>query len=237
MQSCGMKSSPVRIVARKANTLFTIVDFYLRSRSDIVGETPEEVIEFSYRHYPVAPRQVKSEILRFAHLVRERAPKILVEIGTHAGGTFFVLCRCAHPGATVISIDLPGARFSGGHPKFIERLLPRMPLETQRLCCLRGDSHDSKSASWLEEVLQGQQVDVMLIDGDHTYAGVKQDFEMYSRFVRSGGIVAFHDIAEHPQETGCEVGLFWREIKKKYRHEEFIEDPHQGWAGIGVLHM
>jgi predicted O-methyltransferase YrrM len=229
-------SGPLRKVALKANTLLAIVDFYLHSRSGTVGETPEDVIEFSYRHSPVAPRQIKGEILRFAHLVQKWSPRILVEIGTHAGGTFFVLCRCAHPDATVISIDLPGARFSGGRPKFIERLLPRMPLRTQKLCCLRGDSHDSKSVSWLKEVLQGRQVDVMLIDGDHSYAGVKQDFEMYSTFVRRGGIVAFHDIVEHPRETGCEVDLFWREIKEKYRHEEFVEDPHQGWAGIGVLY-
>jgi hypothetical protein len=77
----------------------------------------------------------------------------------------------------------------------------------------------------------------MLIDGDHTYAGVKQDFEMYSPFVREGGIVAFHDLVKHPVETGCEVESFWKEVRLSHRYEEFIEDPQQGWGGIGVLYF
>jgi predicted O-methyltransferase YrrM len=232
-----MKSSHLGTFVRKAHSLTAIADFYINSRSDSVGDSPEEIIEFSYRHYPIRPRQVRSEVLRFARLVRSWTPKTLVEIGTHTGGMFFVLCRCAHPEATVISIDLPGARFSGGHPKFIEHLLPRMPLDTQRFCCLRADSHESDSLSWLETTLEKRQVDVMLIDGDHTYEGVRQDFAMYSPLVRKGGIVAFHDIVKHTQDPECEVDVFWKEIKVQYKHEELIEDPDQGWAGIGVLYL
>lgn len=232
-----MQSVQVSHVARRARSLAAILDFYVHSRSEAAGRAPEEVIEFGYRHYPVSPRQVKSEILRFGRLVREWSPKVLVEIGTHAGGTFFVLCRCAHPQATVISIDLPGARFSGGRPKFVEHLLPRMPLKTQTLHRLRGNSHESRSLIWLQSVLRGRQVDVMLIDGDHTYKGVKEDFAMYSPHVRKGGIIALHDIVDHTRDPGCEVNLFWREIKESYRHDELIEDPSQGWAGIGVLYL
>lgn len=221
----------------KVHTLSAIVDFYVNCQSDVVGESPEEIVEFAYRHYPIRPRQVRSELVRFARMVHERRPIVLVEIGTHAGGTFFVLSRCSHREAAVISIDLPGARFSGGHQKFAERLLPRMPLKTQRLYALRADSHQDSSVDWLRSILQGQHVDVMLVDGDHAYHGVKQDFEMYSPLVGEGGIVAFHDIVKHPPETGVEVDVFWQEIKTKYRHEELVEDSNQGWAGIGVLHL
>lgn len=41
------------------------------------------------------------------------------------------------------------------------------------------------------------------------------DFEMYSPLVRSGGIIAFHDII---QEKGVEK--FWNEIKKKIQLRE-----------------
>jgi hypothetical protein len=34
---------------------------------------------------------------------------------------------------------------------------------------------------------------LLWIDGDHTYAGVKEDFQRFSPFVSSGGIVALHD--------------------------------------------
>jgi hypothetical protein len=58
---------------------------------------------------------------------------------------------------------------------------------------------------------------------------------MYSPFVRPGGIVVFHDILPHVSGTGCEVDRFWNEIKPRYRHREIIENPQQGWAGIGIL--
>jgi predicted O-methyltransferase YrrM len=87
------------------------------------------------------------------------------------------------------------------------------------------------------QILDGEKLDYLFIDGDHTYAGVKRDFEMYSPLVRSGGQVAFHDIAEHTREPSCEVDKFWNEIKQHYRHREMIENPKQGWAGIGVLFL
>lgn len=229
--------SPVADAVRKAHTITAVLDFYVSSRSDAVGSTPEDIVEFSYRHYPVTPRQVRSEMLRFARLVHERRPKVLVEIGTHAGGTFFVLSRCAHPEATVISIDLPGAQFSGGYPKFTKYVLPRMPLPTQKLECLRADSHAQSSVDWLKKTLAGRSVDVMLIDGDHTYSGVKQDFDLYSPFVRPGGLVAFHDIVKHPRDLDCQVDAFWNEIKTQHKHQELVEDPEQGWAGVGVLYF
>jgi predicted O-methyltransferase YrrM len=42
--------------------------------------------------------------------------------------------------------------------------------------------------------LKDNKVDFLFIDADHSYEGVKKDFEMYSPLVRKGGIIAFHDI-------------------------------------------
>jgi hypothetical protein len=69
----------------------------------------------------------------------------VVEIGTHMGGTFFVLCRCALPDATVIRIDLLGPQFSGGYSKLSSDCFREMPAKTQTFPCLRSDSHDEKS--------------------------------------------------------------------------------------------
>ena len=37
-------------------------------------------------------------------------------------------------------------------------------------------------------------VDFLFIDGDHSLEGVKLDDEQYGQLVRSGGIIAFHDV-------------------------------------------
>lgn len=232
-----MSGRYVGTLARKAHSLAAIADFYMNARSQGAVQAPEDIIDFAYRHYPIAPRQVRSEILSLARRVKELRPEVVVEIGTHAGGTLFVLSHCAHPRATVVSIDLPGAQFSGGRPTLLNLVLPRVPLPTQRFQRLQGDSHNRTSVDWLRGVLRGLPVDLMLIDGDHTYGGVKQDFETYSPFVRSGGMVVLHDIVAHTRDTECKVDIFWNEIKKTLKHEELIENPSQGWAGLGLLYV
>lgn len=43
------------------------------------------------------------------------------------------------------------------------------------------------------EALRGQMFDFLLIDGDHTYQGVKNDFELYRSHVQPGGLILFDD--------------------------------------------
>ena len=99
---------------------------------------------------------------------------------------------------------------------------------------IRGDSHSKEVAARVSQITQS--LDVLFIDGDHTYAGVKLDFLSYPPLVRPGGIIAFHDIAEHRKETGGDVPRFRDEMKRSHLDEEIIENREQGW-GIGVLHV
>lgn len=45
----------------------------------------------------------------------------------------------------------------------------------------------------VEEILQHKKVDMLFIDGDHSEYFVRNDWTRYSRFVRPGGLVIFHD--------------------------------------------
>ena len=161
------------------------------------------------------------------------------EIGTLRGGTLFVWCQLATPSARVISIDLPGGGFGGGYD---ERALPffdafRKP--GQRLTCLRGSSHDERIRDDFRRALGDRPLDFLFIDGDHSYEGVKRDFGYYSRFVRSGGFVAFHDIVARPQFPDIEVPRFWGELKSSFHGcLEFItHDTPAGPIGIGLVRM
>jgi len=101
---------------------------------------------------------------------------------------------------------------------------------------LRVDSHLPATRDRLKTLLPGQ-IDFLFIDGDHTYDGVKTDFEMYSPLVKKGGLVAFHDICNHVPEAKCDVDKFWNEIRGRYRSWEFIENPGQRIYGVGVLEL
>lgn len=191
-------------------------------------------LDFCFRH-PIRPVQVRWEFEQLASLVRDLKPKGAMEIGTHNGGTLYTLCRLADPAAIIISLDLPRGRFGGGYHPLKIPIYRRFAGPRQRLHLVRDDSHSDKTREHIRGLLNGQQLDYLFIDGDHTYEGVKQDFEMYSPFVRRGGVVAFHDIAEHFEKKDCQVHRFWNEIRYSFRSREFIEDKAQGWAGIGVL--
>ena len=80
-------------------------------------------------------------------------------------------------------------------------------------------------------------LDYLFIDGDHSYAGVKADFEQYGPLVKKGGLIAFHDIADGLPENVGGVPRFWNELKHQFRNQEFIADPKQGGWGIGVLYV
>ena len=91
--------------------------------------------------------------------------------------------------------------------------------------------------SEFQHTLDGAELDFLFIDGDHSYAGVKQDFEFYSRFVKRGGLIGFHDIYHRSMQPDIEVHKFWDELKATRRHFEFIEATgDRRKIGIGVVY-
>jgi predicted O-methyltransferase YrrM len=179
--------------------------------------------------------QVRSEILGLGKLLQEAAPRRSLEIGTAYGGTLFFLCTLSPPDARIISVDLREGRFGGGYPRRKVPLFRRFPTKQQRLHLIQADSHSPETKDRVLRILQGDQLDYLFIDGDHSYAGVKRDFEMYAPLVRDKGMIAFHDIVVAKMFPECEVEKFWTELKNRYEFREFIERSDQGWAGIGVI--
>ena len=145
---------------------------------------------------------------------------------------FTKLCRSA----TIISVDLPSGEFGGGYPKYRSEFYQRFIDEEQDMYLLREDSHLEKTRDKVGYLLGSDLLDFLFIDGDHTYEGVRKDFELYSPLVNEGGVIAIHDIAPHRKNSNCKVKVFWDEIKSQYKHTEIIEDKNQKWAGIGIIY-
>lgn len=196
---------------------------------------PGSIVNLSLASPILRPLQVRSELERFAAIVDDLRPNTLLEIGTDRGGTLCIFSRLAGPDSTIISLDLPTESVS--YRWFFEFIFKSFTYGKQRLHLLRGDSQSREMAGAVRNIMgESKKLDLLFIDGDHSYKGVKRDFELYSDLVRPGGVIAFHDIAEHPTPA-CEVSKFWSEIKSTYRHEEIIENRSQGWAGIGILYV
>lgn len=191
-----------------------------------------ELVDFCLSQ-PIAPLQVRSELVSLAREIAGLQPRNAMEIGSYLGGTLFLLCRLAHPKARIFSVDLHRGHLWGARKLIYYSFVTR----DQKLRVIHGDSHSAPTQSRIARNLGSRKLDFLFIDGDHSYAGVKRDFEMYSHLVRPGGVVAFHDIVAHPPEAQCHVKEFWDEVRQRYRHKEVIESPHQKWAGIGLLYV
>ena len=188
------------------------------------------LVDFAFSQ-TIAPIQIRSELMELGRVIAAAKPVRALEIGTARGGTLFVLCRLAASDATVISLDLRHGAFGGGYSPLRMPLYRRFASPGQSLHLIRADSHDMDTLERVRKILGPEPLDYLFIDADHTYEGVKRDFEMYSPLVRKGGTVVFHDIVQ--DESGCEVPRFWSEIKDQYLSREIIDAEEN--FGIGVL--
>ena len=179
--------------------------------------------------------QKPSELHDLIQFIKNKPLKKIVEIGTARGGVLYALCQLADSNATIVSIDLPNGPFGVGLVVTDDDTFKTFAKDRQELHFLQKDSHRESTKKELVKLLGKSKLDLLFIDGDHTYEGVKKDWEMYSPLVRKGGIVAFHDISFHPKVPECQVDKFWKELKPKYKHIEFIDSTDPTWAGIGVL--
>jgi predicted O-methyltransferase YrrM len=188
-----------------------------------------------YRGYSLRAHQVDEEILDLLAELRERGAERVVEIGTARGGTLFLLMRSLSRTARLVSVDLPSGPFGGGYPHWKALLFRSLTRQGQKLTLLRGDSHSPDTCEKVSAALDGP-ADFILIDGDHSYEGAKQDFELYRHLLGEHGFLAFHDIVPGPSDKVGGVPQLWQELKAQFEHREIVKNWDQRSYGIGVLY-
>lgn len=190
-----------------------------------------KILEYSYKN--VGMFQIYSEIFEFSKFFKELNCKNILEIGSYYGGTFFVLCKLSNNEGKKISIDYPfyeGQEFQMQQRKTHEN----MRTFANNVHIIKSDSHLESTVNDLENILNGEELDFIFIDGDHTYEGVKKDFEMYIPFLKDGGYVGFHDINDTAvqRDSNCYVGKLWNELESDVKIEF---NTHSIAMGIGII--
>ena len=189
----------------------------------------EEVVDKAFGLYMP---QERDEIVQLAKFVYELQPKVVVEIGTKFGGTFMIWNEIA-PGIK-ISVDLVEGIHGGVSRSDTDARNARFKESYNDSCIfIEGNSHESSTYDLLVKTLGGKTIDFLFIDGDHTYEGVKEDYETYSSLVSENGYIGFHDIndTQRHRDRDVYVGKLWNELVGE--KTEF--NVNADWAGIGVI--
>lgn len=147
--------------------------------------------------------------------------KNILEVGCYDGGSSYYLSKFAKQMVTMDWHD--PARYDITQMKAGEYVY------------IGGDSHKPANIRKALDAFD-QPFDFAFIDGDHSYEGVKADFENLVPYLPFDVPVVFHDIAisDFHHSHGCYVGEFWRDLKAQgWRTKEF--STNKDWAGIGIL--
>jgi len=210
--------------------------YFLKKHKTIADVDQHIKLSFDQFGGLLKPIQIRNEFVNFLKFLKKNNPKYILEIGTANGGTLYLFSKIAKDDASIISIDLPGGGFGGGYPSWKVPLYKSFAIKDQEIYLIRASSHDRSTLDNVKRIVGDCKLDLLFIDGDHTYEGVKNDFEMYKSLLKENGIIAFHDIVDHGKRSDRKVNIFWEELKTKYQHHEFVENWNQGWGGIGIIY-
>jgi len=164
-------------------------------------------------------------------LVDVLKPRAFVELGVHYGDSYCAFCQAVDelrldtlcfgvdtwegdPHASFYSSDVL-AHLAAHHDPLYGRF-----------------SHLIRST--FDEVLQhfpDGAIDILHIDGYHTYEAVKHDFDTWLPKVSPRGVILLHDINEKREDFGA--WKVWDEVKVRYPHFEFLHGHGLGLVAVG----
>ena len=162
-------------------------------------------------------------------LVAALKPKTLVELGTHGGGSYFSFCQSVIDNkldTKTYAIDTwMGEKQAGFYSESLFKKVMDFNIE-------HFDNFSTLMKMTFDEALNEfdyNSVDLLHIDGFHSYEAVSNDFRTWYPKLSKEAIVLFHDT--HEIKPGFGVHQFWDELKKEHR-EQCFEFKHSHGLGM-----
>jgi hypothetical protein len=130
-----------------------------------------------------------------AWIINDINPKIFVELGTHSGNSYFAFCESVYQNklsTKCYAVDLwSGDNHSGNYSDTIFKDVNEFNAKRfANFSTLLKSSFDDAL-----KVFQDKSIQLLHIDGLHTYEAVKHDFYSWLPKLDNEAIVIFHDIA------------------------------------------
>ena len=162
-------------------------------------------------------------------LIRELKPSVFVELGVQHGFSYFVGCQ------SILECQLKSRAFAidhwlgdpqaGFNDESVYKNVEALNNKYLGFSTLLKMSFDEA-----RDRFEDHSIDLLHIDGYHSYESVKHDFNSWLIKMSINSIILLHDI--HVRRDTFGVYLFWKELKENYRTIEFV-----GSHGLGVVFL
>ena len=205
---------------------------------------PDIVAVIDHDRFPwaenLSPRLLKSPWwighIPFAYeLIGRQRPNVIVELGTYSGSSFAAFCQAVEAcglDAKCYGIDLWQGDIHMGkfEDDIFEEISTYMTATYPAVASLVRKDFNEAAADFAEK-----SVDLLHIDGTHTFEAVSNDFHTWLPKLSDRGVVLFHDLNVTVKNTGEKalrfgVRRFFDGVKDQYPHFEFSHC----W-GLGIL--
>ncbi|GAB3348352.1 class I SAM-dependent methyltransferase [Lysobacter tyrosinilyticus] len=161
-------------------------------------------------------------------VIEAARPRILVELGTHRGASYFAFCQAVQENGLdtrCYAVDTwQGDEHAGEYGDEVFKAVTDHHRE-------HYDGFSKLMRMTFDEAcgyFDDATVDLLHIDGLHTYDAVRHDFETWLPKMSSRGVILFHDTNVRERDFG--VWKLWSELRERYPAFE-LSHTH----GLGVL--
>jgi GT2 family glycosyltransferase len=164
-------------------------------------------------------------------LAKAATPSVFVELGTHSGNSYSAFCqgfvRNGLPTRAFAIDTWRGDEHAGTYGEAIYQ-----DLHTFNESQFQGFSKLLRTEfDKAREYFADGSIDLLHIDGLHTYEAVKHDFDMWLPTLSRSAVVVFHDTNVRERDFG--VWKLWKELKGQYPSFEFVHSEGLGILGVG----
>lgn len=165
------------------------------------------------------------------YLSKRFRPHCFVELGTHYGNSYFAFCqalKAAHVNVAAYAVDTwKGDTQATFYSEDVFAYVSKHNEEHYAgFSTLLRMTFDEAVSNFSDG-----SIDLLHIDGCHTYEAVKHDFETWFPKLASGAVILFHDINVHLPGYG--VWQFWEEMQGRYKDNFSFFHSN----GLGVLQL
>lgn len=165
-------------------------------------------------------------------LIEMLRPRTYVELGVFRGDSFCAMCQAIDSlrlQTTCVAVDTWSGDIHTGHyaDAVYDDIFTYVRERYAAFATLWRMTFDNA----VGEVEDGS-IDLLHIDGTHTYDAVRHDFDNWLSKLSPRGVVILHDVNEHQENFG--VYRLWDEISQRYPSCAFLYGHGLGVAAVGA---